>query len=139
MTPFIDTNDFAAQGGEEYVFADTQAAMTGDVICKITSGADTGKFGAFNLTATDGRQTLANAIGPIAHRISAVDPTGIQERVLPNQDSRFFTFINRCSGARSNNIFYYNATGAGLRTSINAEAGLATKSYFAGHGFFFKD
>lgn len=139
MTPFIDSNDFAAQGGEEYIFADTQAAQTGDVIAKITSGPDTGKFGVFNLTATDGRQTLANCIGPIAHRISAIDPTGIQERVLPNQDSRFFTFISRASAARSNNIFYYNATNTGVRTSINAEAGLLTKSYFAGHGFFFKD
>lgn len=139
MTPFIDSNDFAPQGGEEFVFADTQAAMTGDVIAKITSGPDTGKYGAFNLSATDGRQTLANVIGPIAHRISAVDITGFQERVLPVQDGRFFTFIVRASAARANQIFYYNATSPGVRASINAEAGLVTKAYLQGRMFFFKD
>lgn len=138
MTPFLDSKDFAAQGGEEYIFADSQAAMIGDMIAKITSGADTGKYGAFNLTATDGRQTLANCIGPIAHRISAVDSTGFQERVLPNQDSRFFTFIVRSSAGRSNQIFYYAVT-TGIRTSINAEPGLTTKAYLQGHGWFFKD
>lgn len=35
----------------------------GTVIAKITSGADIGKFGAFDSGATDGRQTAANIVG----------------------------------------------------------------------------
>ena len=35
----------------------------GTAIAKITSGADSGKVGAYDTTATDGRQTLANVVG----------------------------------------------------------------------------
>lgn len=35
----------------------------GTVMCKITSGADAGKIGAFDSGATDGRQTIANFVG----------------------------------------------------------------------------
>lgn len=35
----------------------------GVVIAKITSGADSGKVGAFQAGVTDGRQTLANIVG----------------------------------------------------------------------------
>jgi len=137
MAPFLDSNDFAPQGGEEFIFATSQAAVVGDIIAKITTGPDTGKFGPFALNATDGRQTLANVIGPTFIRISANDTTGIQERVLPNQADRFFTFCARASAARANQMFYYDATGT--RQTLNSEASLLTKNYLAGHGFFFKD
>jgi len=137
MAPFLDSNDFAPQGGEEFIFAPSQAAVTGDIIAKITSGPDTGKFGAYSLAATDGRQTLANVIGPIFHRISAFDATGIQERVLPNQTDRFFTFCARSTAARANQMYYYNV--GGTRASINTEGALLTKNYLAQHQFFFKD
>lgn len=35
----------------------------GEVLAKITSGADAGKVGPFQAGATDGRQTLANIVG----------------------------------------------------------------------------
>jgi len=35
----------------------------GEIIAKITSGADTGKVGVFQALATDGRQTLTNIVG----------------------------------------------------------------------------
>lgn len=35
----------------------------GEVLAKITSGAETGKVGPFQAGATDGRQTLANIVG----------------------------------------------------------------------------
>ena len=35
----------------------------GEVLAKITSGADAGKVGVFQLEATDGRQTAANIVG----------------------------------------------------------------------------
>lgn len=35
----------------------------GEVIAKITSGAESGKVGVFQAEATDGRQTLANIVG----------------------------------------------------------------------------
>lgn len=35
----------------------------GEVLAKITSGADSGKVGVFQAGATDGRQTLANIVG----------------------------------------------------------------------------
>jgi len=35
----------------------------GEVLAKITSGADAGKVGVFQAEATDGRQTLANIVG----------------------------------------------------------------------------
>lgn len=35
----------------------------GELMCRITSGADSGKVGPFRASATDGRQTIANAVG----------------------------------------------------------------------------
>lgn len=35
----------------------------GEIIAKVTSGADAGKVGVFQALATDGRQTLANVVG----------------------------------------------------------------------------
>lgn len=37
--------------------------QSGEVLAKITSGAETGKFGPFQAGATDGRQTAANIVG----------------------------------------------------------------------------
>lgn len=48
----------------ETIDGDTQKVLQpGTVLAKITSGADTGKVGAFDTTATDGRQTTANIVG----------------------------------------------------------------------------
>lgn len=35
----------------------------GELMCRITSGAESGKVGPFQAAATDGRQTIANAVG----------------------------------------------------------------------------
>lgn len=43
--------------------ATQKVLQPGTVIAKITSGADTGKYGAYDTTATDGRQTTANIVG----------------------------------------------------------------------------
>lgn len=37
--------------------------LPGEVLAKITSGADAGKVGVFQAGVTDGRQTLANIVG----------------------------------------------------------------------------
>lgn len=37
--------------------------LPGEVLAKITSGADAGKVGVFQAAATDGRQTAANIVG----------------------------------------------------------------------------
>lgn len=37
--------------------------LPGEVLAKITSGADAGKVGVFQALATDGRQTLTNIVG----------------------------------------------------------------------------
>lgn len=42
---------------------DQKVLQPGTLIAKITSGADAGKYGAFQTTATDGRQTAANVVG----------------------------------------------------------------------------
>lgn len=42
---------------------DQKVLQTGEVIAKITSGADIGKVGPFQALVTDGRQTLANIVG----------------------------------------------------------------------------
>lgn len=41
----------------------TKVLQPGTVIAKITSGADSGKVGAYDTAAADGRQTAANIIG----------------------------------------------------------------------------
>lgn len=44
--------------------ADQKVLQPGEVIAKITSGADSGKVGPYQVTTpTDGRQTLANIVG----------------------------------------------------------------------------
>lgn len=48
----------------ETIDGDTQKVLQpGTVMAAITSGADAGKIGAYDTTATDGRQTLANIVG----------------------------------------------------------------------------
>lgn len=42
---------------------DQKVLQPGTVIAKITGGADAGKFGPFDATATDGRQTTGNIVG----------------------------------------------------------------------------
>lgn len=44
-------------------YADQKVLQPGTVVAKITSGPDIGKVGAFDTTATDGRQTTANIVG----------------------------------------------------------------------------
>ena len=44
-------------------YTDQKVLQPGTVIAKITSGADIGKVGVFDSTATDGRQTAANIVG----------------------------------------------------------------------------
>lgn len=41
----------------------TKNLKSGTVIAKITSGADSGKFGVFDSGASDGRQTTTNIVG----------------------------------------------------------------------------
>lgn len=43
--------------------ATQKVLQPGEVIAKITSGADSGKVGPFQATVTDGRQTTANIVG----------------------------------------------------------------------------
>lgn len=43
--------------------ADAKILYPGEAIAKITSGANTGKFGPRQVGATDGRETLANLVG----------------------------------------------------------------------------
>jgi hypothetical protein len=43
--------------------ATQKVLQPGTVIAAITSGADSGKVGVFDTTATDGRQTTANIVG----------------------------------------------------------------------------
>lgn len=43
--------------------ANQKILQPGEVLAKITSGPDIGKFGPFQAGATDGRQTLANIVG----------------------------------------------------------------------------
>jgi hypothetical protein len=40
-----------------------KVAQSGEVIAKVTSGAESGKVGPFQATVTDGRQTAANIVG----------------------------------------------------------------------------
>lgn len=42
---------------------DQKVLKPGELMCKITSGAETGKVGPFQTGATDGRQTAANIVG----------------------------------------------------------------------------
>lgn len=132
MISFIRSDHYALQS---VVIADTLAVQIGDTLAKITSGGDTGKYGPFALNATDGRQTVANVIGPSTMRVSAVDSTGIQERVLPNQDGRLCTYVIHCAACDANQGFYYDVNG--VRQTLNAEAGLTTKNLLAGKGFSF--
>lgn len=43
--------------------ADQKVLQPGEVIAKITSGADAGKVGCFQAAVADGRQTAANIVG----------------------------------------------------------------------------
>src|SRR6478752_5014644 len=43
--------------------ANQKVLKPGELMCKITSGGETGKVGPFQAGATDGRQTVANAVG----------------------------------------------------------------------------
>lgn len=43
--------------------ADQKVLQTGELIAKITSGPEAGKFGPFQAGVTDGRQTAANIVG----------------------------------------------------------------------------
>lgn len=43
--------------------ADQKVLQPGEVIAKITSGADSGKVGPFQALATDGREVTANIVG----------------------------------------------------------------------------
>jgi hypothetical protein len=43
--------------------ANQKVLKPGELMCKITSGPETGKVGPFQAGATDGRQTVANAVG----------------------------------------------------------------------------
>lgn len=60
-----DSYTFAASGipTEDIDGYDLKVLQPGTVIATITSGADTGKVGVYDTTATDGRQTTANIVG----------------------------------------------------------------------------
>lgn len=77
-TPFGENEPFRSTHGirrESYSFAknsfpvfvidgeNTKILQPGAALCRITSGADTGKVGIFQTGATDGRQTIANFVG----------------------------------------------------------------------------
>lgn len=54
----------AATVATETIDGSTQKVLqSGEVLAKITTGADAGKVGPFQAGATDGRQTLANIVG----------------------------------------------------------------------------
>lgn len=150
MAPFIVSNDFALLGGEPYIWAGgaagaVYAVNTGQLVSKITSGTYSGQFGPTDLNQTDGRQTITNIIGPVVHRIGIMDAAGYNQRVLPNQDSGFFTFCNRASAALANNITFIDTTAnqaSGIPITINTAVGsngAAIKAQLQGRGFFFED
>lgn len=132
MIRFVRSDHFSTW---DVAIGPTQSVQIGDLLAKITTGPETGLYGSFSLAANDGRQTLANAIGPSTMRVSGGDTTGFQERILPNQDGRLCTYVSHCANSDANEGYYYDANGA--RHSINAEAGLATKAHLAGMGFGF--
>lgn len=132
MIKFVRSDHF----GTWYVpIASTLAVQIGDVLAKITSGANSGLYGPHDTSASDGRQTVANIIGVAVDRVSVYDATGFQERVLPNQQDNVCTYITHCAACDGNEAFYY-ASGP-VRAAINAESGLATKNQLAGTGFSF--
>lgn len=113
-----------------------------DVIATITSGANAGQVGPFDLTATDGRQTLANILGVACQRNAAADATGLTERITPNQDNNLIAYYNFVPAADANSGYIYISpvpTGSltGTRTALSAETGLTTQTYLAGKGFLF--
>ena len=115
----------------------TLAVQVDDVVAIATSGATSGFCGPFDLSATDGRQTLANIKGVACQRDSAVDGTGIQERVFPNQDSNRIAIYNFVPAADANNGWIRDGTGT--RITLNAESGQTTKNYMAQRGYLFID
>lgn len=115
----------------------TLSVQVDDVVATATSGTYAGKCGPFDLSATDGRQTLANIQGVACQRASATDGTGIQERVFPNQESDRIAVYIFVPGADANNGFIRDGTGT--RISLNAEAGQTTRNYMATHGFIFEN
>jgi hypothetical protein len=116
MTPYVRSNQFATWSNS---VADTLAVQVGDVLAKITSGTYSGKVGPVDLTATDGRQTVANIVGVSAVRVSAVDSTGVQERFLGNQDNRLATYYTRVDAADANNAYLTDSDG--VRRNLNAQ------------------
>jgi len=132
MTPFARSNDYATWSGR---IADTLAVQPGDVLALITSGTYSGQLGPFNLTATDGRQTLANIKGIAIDQTSAVDSTGVQERFLPNQDGRLCTYYTRASAADANYAWIVDSDS--VRKTLNAETSGATKAALADRQFNF--
>ena len=113
----------------------TVPILVDDVVATITSGGQAGSVGPFDLSASDGRQTLANIVGVSAHRNSAADGTGITERITPNQDNNLISIYNFVPAADANNGFIRN--GAGTRISLAAESGTTTQNYMATRGFLF--
>ncbi len=113
------------------------AIQVDDVVAVATSGPQAGLCGPFDLSATDGRQTLANIKGVSCHRTSVQDAAGIQERFFPNQDTDRFSLYIHVSGCDGNFGFIRNAQGQ--RITLNAEPGQPTKAYLATIGFVFID
>lgn len=52
----VDAETIDGVGGQKVL-------QKGEAMCRITSGADTGKVGPFRASATDGRQTIGNFVG----------------------------------------------------------------------------
>lgn len=57
----VNTESFT--DGTGTVYANQKILQSGEVIARITSGPESGKFGPFQLGVTDGRQTAANIVG----------------------------------------------------------------------------
>ena len=97
--------------------ANQKVLKPGELMCKITSGGETGKVGPFQTLATDGRQTIANAVG--------INDTFLPWQLLERDVEIAVTYEATCVQA-----WCYERDSAGLRialTNTNADAVRNTK------------
>lgn len=120
----VKTESYTLAAGSvatEIIDGSTQKILqSGEVLAKITSGADAGKVGPFQALATDGRQTAANIVG-------------INDTFLPWQLLEHDVDIAATYEASVNQAWCFERDAAGLRqvlsngtaTSIATLKGLA--------------
>lgn len=92
--------------------------LPGEVLAKITSGADAGKVGVFQASVTDGRQTLANIVG--------VNDTWLPWQLMEHDTEIAYAYEATCVQAW---CFERDAAGARIAlTNTTAAAMLSSKT-----------